>query len=254
MPSLDTGDILEHESDSCNGTKVPMVLCRLKIALVTLITISADPTLHKLTYVSCGPNIRLTGGLPMVGQTLGHYRIIEKIGQGGMGVVYLARDERLDRAVAVKVLPPGLLSEDSVRCRFRKEAMALAKLNHPNIATIHDFNTQTGVDFLVMEHIVGATLEKRIASGPLSESETLYVGLQVLSALGAAHELGIIHRDLKPSNIIVGPNQHVKVLDFGLSKTIKNTNPALVAENRTGCERSFLLDVWEVSVLDEVRR
>ena len=79
----------------------------------------------------------------MVGQTLGHYRIIEKIGQGGMGVVYLARDERLDRAVAVRVLPPGLLSEDSVRCRFRKEAMALAKLNHPNIATIHDFNTQT---------------------------------------------------------------------------------------------------------------
>lgn len=96
----------------------------------------------------------------MVGQTLGHYRIIEKIGQGGMGVVYLARDERLDREVAVKVLPAGLLSEDSVRSRFRKEAMALAKLNHPNIATIHDFDTQAGVDFLVMEHMVGATLEK----------------------------------------------------------------------------------------------
>ncbi len=162
----------------------------------------------------------------MVGQTLGHYRIIEKIGQGGMGVVYLARDERLDREVAVKVLPAGLLSEDSVRSRFRKEAMALAKLNHPNIATIHDFDTQAGVDFLVMEHMVGATLEKRIAGGPLSESEAIYVGLQVLSALCAAHQLGIIHRDLKPSNIIVGPSQHVKVLDFGLSRMIKSTSVA----------------------------
>lgn len=162
----------------------------------------------------------------MVGQLLGHYRIIEKIGQGGMGVVYLAHDERLDREVALKVLPPGLLSEESVRNRFRKEAMALAKLNHPNIATIHDFDTQTGVDFLVMEHIVGATLEKKIANGPLTESETVYVGLQVLGALGAAHQLGIIHRDLKPSNIMVGPSQHVKVLDFGLSRSIKSASLA----------------------------
>jgi tetratricopeptide (TPR) repeat protein/predicted Ser/Thr protein kinase len=162
----------------------------------------------------------------MVGQTLGHYRIIEKIGQGGMGVVYLAHDVRLDRKVAIKVLPPGLLSEEAVRTRFRNEALALAKLNHPNIATIHDFDTQTGVDFLVMEYIVGSTLEKKIANGPLSESEAVYVSLQVLGALGAAHRLGIIHRDLKPSNIMVGPNQHVKVLDFGLSRTIKNTNLA----------------------------
>jgi serine/threonine protein kinase/tetratricopeptide (TPR) repeat protein len=165
----------------------------------------------------------------MVGQMLGHYRIIEKIGQGGMGVVYLAHDERLDREVAIKVLPAGLLEEESVRSRFRKEALALAKLNHPNIATIHDFDTQAGVDFLVMEHIAGATLEKQIANGPLSESETVYVGLQVLGALGAAHQLGIIHRDLKPSNIIVGPSQHVKVLDFGLSRSIKSTNLASTA-------------------------
>lgn len=162
----------------------------------------------------------------MVGETLGHYRIIEKIGEGGMGVVYLAHDVRLDREVAIKVLPPGLLSEASVRERFRDEALALAKLNHPNIATIHDFDTQTDVDFLVMEYIAGKTLEKKIADGPLSESETVHVGLQVLSALGAAHQLGIIHRDLKPGNIIVEPNQHAKVLDFGISRTIKNMNLA----------------------------
>jgi serine/threonine protein kinase len=113
-----------------------------------------------------------------------------------------------------------------VRNRLRHEALALAKLNHPNIATIHDFDSQAGIDFFVMEHIAGSTLEKTIANGPLSESETLHISLQVLSALGAAHQLGIIHRDLKPSNIIVGPHQHAKVLDFGLSKTMTNSNLA----------------------------
>ena len=161
----------------------------------------------------------------MLGNMLGHYRIVEKIGQGGMGVVYLAHDERLDRDVAIKVLPPGMLAEESVRTRFRNEALALAKLNHPNIATIHDFDTQSGLDFLVMELISGSTLERKISSGPLSESESVYISLQVLGALGAAHRVGIIHRDLKPSNIIVAPDQHLKVLDFGLSRTLSSSNP-----------------------------
>ena len=162
----------------------------------------------------------------MLGKMLGHYQIVEKIGQGGMGVVYLAHDQRLERDVAIKVLPPGMLSDESVRSRFRNEAMALAKLNHPNIATIHDFDSQSGVDFLVMELIAGTTLATKLANGPLSESETIYVSLQVLAALGAAHRLGIVHPDLKPSNIILGPDQHVKVLDFGLSKSLSNSSPA----------------------------
>lgn len=181
--------------------------------------------MHKLTCAFGAATLPVMGGSPMLGNLLGHYRIVEKIGQGGMGIVYLAHDERLDRDVAIKVLPPGMLTEESVRTRFRNEAMALAKLNHPNIATIHDFDTQSGVDFLVMELISGSTLERKIVGGPLSESETVYISLQVLGALGAAHRLGIIHRDLKPGNIIVGPDQHVKVLDFGLSRTLSNSNP-----------------------------
>jgi serine/threonine protein kinase/tetratricopeptide (TPR) repeat protein len=181
--------------------------------------------MHKLTCAFGAATLPVIGGPPMLGKMLGHYRIVEKIGQGGMGVVYLAHDERLDRNVAIKVLPPGMLTEESVKSRFKNEAMALAKLNHPNIATIHDFDMQSGVDFLVMELISGSTLDRKIANGPLSESETVYISLQVLGALGAAHRLGIIHRDLKPSNIIVGPDQHVKVLDFGLSRTLNNSKP-----------------------------
>ncbi|MFQ5694369.1 MAG: protein kinase, partial [Terriglobia bacterium] len=102
----------------------------------------------------------------MIGRTLGHYRIVEKIGAGGMGEVYRAHDERLDRDVAVKVLPAGTLTDETARKRFRKEALALSKLNHPNIETVHDFDTQDGVDFLVMEHIPGVTLSEKLATGP----------------------------------------------------------------------------------------
>ena len=112
----------------------------------------------------------------MIGQTLGHYRIIEKIGAGGMGIVYRARDERLDRDVALKVLPAGTLADETARKRFRKEALALSQLNHPNIATVHDFDSQQGVDFLVMELIAGVTLGEKLAAGALAETR-LYVGL-----------------------------------------------------------------------------
>ena len=104
----------------------------------------------------------------MIGQKLGHYRVDEKIGAGGMGEVYRARDEHLERDVAVKVLPAGTLADESARKRFRKEALALSKLNHPNIATVFDFDTQDGVDFLVMEHIAGVALSERLGAGPLA--------------------------------------------------------------------------------------
>ncbi len=153
----------------------------------------------------------------MEGRTLSHYRMVQRIGAGGMGVVYRAHDERLDRDVALKVLPPGLLSDEAARRRFRKEALALSRLNHPNIETVHDFDTQEGVDFLVMEYIPGETLAQKLAGGPLPEKEVATLGAQIASALEGAHERGVVHRDLKPGNILVTPRGQAKVLDFGLA-------------------------------------
>jgi serine/threonine protein kinase len=156
----------------------------------------------------------------MVGQTLGRYHILEKVGAGGMGVVYRAHDEQLERDVAVKVLPSGTLSDETRRRHFRKEAMALAKLNHPNIETVYEFGTQNGTDSLVMEYLPGNTLADRLAGGPCEEKEILALGVQIAAALQEAHELGIVHRDLKPANIAVTARGEIKVLDFGLAKLI----------------------------------
>ncbi len=154
----------------------------------------------------------------LVGQTLGRYRIVEKIGAGGMGEVYRARDEHLARDVAIKVLPPGTLSDESARRRFHKEALTLSQLNHPNIATIHDFDTQQAVDFLVMEYIPGITLSEKVAGRPLPEKEVLRLGVQLAEGLAAAHEQGVVHRDLKPGNLQVTSDGRLKILDFGLAK------------------------------------
>jgi serine/threonine protein kinase/tetratricopeptide (TPR) repeat protein len=154
----------------------------------------------------------------MIGQTVGHYLVTEQIGAGGMGVVYRARDLRLNRDVALKVLPPGQLGDDAPRKRFRKEALALAKLNHPNIGTVYDFDTQNDIDFLVMEFIPGETLGQRIAKGSLPEKEWMAISLQIAAALEEAHEHGIVHQDLKPGNIMVTPKGQAKVLDFGLAR------------------------------------
>lgn len=156
----------------------------------------------------------------MIGQTIGHYQVLEKIGAGGMGVVYRARDQRLNRDVALKVLPPGKLGEDAPRKRFRKEALALAKLNHPNIGTVYDFDVQDDIDFLVMEYIPGETLGQRLAKGTLPEKEWISISLQIAAALEEAHEHGIVHQDLKPGNIMVTPKGQVKVLDFGLARLL----------------------------------
>src|SRR5712692_9599835 len=153
----------------------------------------------------------------MLGKTLAHYTILDKIGAGGMGVVYRARDERLGREVALKVLPQAALSDDVARARFRREAMALSRLNHPNIATVHDFDAQEGVDFLVMEHVEGETLARKLERGALPLPEVVAFGVQIAEALEEAHERDVIHRDLKPGNVMIGPKGRVKVLDFGLA-------------------------------------
>jgi len=155
---------------------------------------------------------------PLTGQALGHYRITEKIGSGGMGVVYRARDEHLDREVAIKVLPQGMLADDASRRRFRNEALALSKLNHPNVATIYDFDTQLGLDFLVMEYISGLPLGDKLAEASLPEKQVIALGTQLAEGLSAAHESGVVHRDLKPGNLRLTPDGRLKILDFGLAK------------------------------------
>ncbi len=154
----------------------------------------------------------------MIGKTLSHYRILAQIGAGGMGVVYRAYDEELEREVALKVLQHGLLAEEDARKRFRKEALALARLNHPNIATIFEFGTEDGIDFLVTEYIPGITLDNKLAAGPLGIQDAIRLGILMATGLSAAHDQGIIHRDLKPGNLRVTPDGVLKILDFGLAQ------------------------------------
>lgn len=165
----------------------------------------------------------------LIGRRLGRYRIVERIGEGGMGVVYRARDEHLGRDVAVKILPEGTLADEAARKRFRKEAEALSKLNHPNIQTVFDFDCQDGVDFLVGEYIAGITLSDKLAAGALGEKEIGRLGTQLAEGLAAAHEQGVVHRDLKPGNLRVTPDGWLKILDFGLAKLL----PTAGDENRT---------------------
>jgi tetratricopeptide (TPR) repeat protein len=160
----------------------------------------------------------------MIGQRLGHYRIVAKIGAGGMGQVFRAYDEHLDRDVALKILPLATLADEARRKLFRIEALALAKLNHPNIETVFEFGTQNGVDFLAMELIAGVPLSDRLKHGPLPEEEIVRLGAQFAKGLAAAHEQGVLHRDLKPSNLMVTPDGLIKILDFGLAKFV---NPSL---------------------------
>ncbi|HTY64327.1 MAG TPA: protein kinase [Acidobacteriota bacterium] len=161
----------------------------------------------------------------LVGSTLLHYRVIEKIGEGGMGIVYRAWDEHLRRDVAIKFLPAGTLSDETARRRFRKEAHALAKLNHPNIASVYDFDFQDGIDFLVMEYVPGATLGKKLAERLLPEREIIRLTLQLADGMAAAQAQGIVHRDLKPGNLIVTPDGWLKILDFGLATLLRPGGP-----------------------------
>jgi len=154
----------------------------------------------------------------MIGRSLDHYQIVEKIGEGGMGVVYKARDLHLDRFVALKILPPEKVADPDRKRRFVQEAKAASALNHPNIVTIHDIDTAEGVDYIAMEFLAGRTLAQSIPPGGLPIATALEWAVQIADALAAAHAAGIVHRDLKPANVMVGENGRIKILDFGLVK------------------------------------
>ena len=202
-----------------------------------------------------------------VGQVLGHYRLVERICTGGMGVVYRAHDEHLEREVALKVLAPAYL-DDAIACRrFRDEALTLSKLNHPNIAAVHDFDNQGGIDFLIMEYIPGQTLSARLEVGPFTQEEVLHIGKQIAAAVQEAHDEGIIHRDLKPQNVMLTPRGQVKVADFGLAKafppvidTAATTNvtrdlevigtlPYMAPEQLRGEPADFRSDIYSTGAL-----
>src|SRR5512138_1635095 len=155
------------------------------------------------------------------GQTLLHYRILEKIGEGGMGAVYKAQDTHLDRFVAVKVLPHDRMSDPDRRQRFAQEARAASSLNHPNIVVVHDIAAERGLDFIVMEYVEGKTLDALVGRKGLKLNEALGYAAQIADGLAKAHAAGIVHRDLKPSNVMVTPEGRVKILDFGLAKLVE---------------------------------
>ncbi len=181
------------------------------------------------------------GGLPelpsqvlVAGHKLGRYTVVEAIGSGGMGAVYRARDEKLERFVAIKILTPGLVIGAEERRRFRKEALALAKLSYPHIAAVYDVGEQDGVDYIVMECVPGQTLSATLKTGRLSLQHATSIILEIAGALEEAHDQGVIHRDLKPANVMITPKGHAKVLDFGIAKLLAPLDPDATASMETG--------------------
>ncbi len=201
----------------------------------------------------------------MVGQTISHYKILDKLGEGGMGVVYKAEDLKLERTVALKFLPAHLLGDEEVRKRFEREAKAAAALDHANVCHVYEIDEADGKTFIAMSLIEGESLDKKIENGPLKLDEALDIAQQIAKGLEAAHKKGVVHRDIKPQNIMVGPDSanaggHVTIMDFGLAQLTQaslltrpdqtmGTTFYMSPEQTEGSGTDHRTDIWALGVV-----
>jgi eukaryotic-like serine/threonine-protein kinase len=200
--------------DACAGDEA----LRREVESLLAYQEAAEPFLESPALEVTARSASQSSSTPLVGRTLGPYRVQSLLGAGGMGEVYLATDPRLDRAVALKILPQDLTGDADRLQRFMREAKAASALNHPNVATIHDVGESDGVHFIVMEYVEGDTLAEQMVTRPLAAADIVEIAIQVADALDVAHAKGITHRDIKPANLMRTARGHVKVLDFGVAK------------------------------------